>query len=91
MFRVFVFAFWFSLLFGTAITGNAIGNWIALIALFLLIWSRRRARVAPGLAEGGEQGTSGDAASSSAPPRAVGPPAAQPRSTQTRRSAPRWH
>ena len=32
MFRLLAFVFWFSLLFGTYVTGNGIGNWIALLA-----------------------------------------------------------
>jgi hypothetical protein len=42
MFRLLAFVFWFSLLFGTYITGNGIGNWIALLALVLLFRFRRR-------------------------------------------------
>ena len=41
MFWVFAFIFWFSLLFGTYMTGNTIGNWIALFGLVLFIrWHR---------------------------------------------------
>ena len=42
MFTVFVAIFWFSLLFGTYVTGNGLGNWIALLALVLMVRSRRR-------------------------------------------------
>ena len=43
VFRVCVVIFWLSLLYGTYVTGNGLGNWIALAALLLMLRSRRRA------------------------------------------------
>jgi hypothetical protein len=43
MFWLLAIVFWFSLLFGTYVTGNGIGNWIALVALVLMIRARLRA------------------------------------------------
>ena len=40
---LFAFVFWFSLIYATYAGGNAIGNWIALVALFLWMRSRRAA------------------------------------------------
>jgi len=42
MFRLLAFVFWFSLLFGTYVASNGIGNWIALLAVVLMLRSRRR-------------------------------------------------
>jgi len=64
MFRLLAFVFWFSLLFGTYVTGNGIGNWIALLALFLMLRSRRRNAQQP-------------AAATPAPARATTSPNAQ--------------
>jgi len=46
MFWLLVCVFWFSLLFGTYVTGNGLGNWIALIALLLVLRQRRRSKQA---------------------------------------------
>jgi hypothetical protein len=43
MFWMLAIVFWFILVLGTHVTGNAAGNWIALAALFLMVRSRRRA------------------------------------------------
>ena len=42
MFWLLAFVFWFSLLFGTYVTGNAVGNWIALLTFIVFIRLRRR-------------------------------------------------
>ena len=60
MVRLLIVLFWISLIVGTYVTGNVLGNWVVcLLALFFFIRSRRRQerhrharrnRVAPALA-----------------------------------------
>ena len=42
MFWALAFLFWFSLLYGTYVLGNAVGNWIAIAALAGMLMLRRR-------------------------------------------------
>jgi hypothetical protein len=43
MVRLLIVLFWISMIVGTYVTGNVLGNWVVcLLALFFLIRSRRR-------------------------------------------------
>ena len=43
MVRLLIVLFWISLIVGTYVTGNVLGNWVVcLLALFFFIRSRRR-------------------------------------------------
>ncbi len=43
MVRLLIVLFWISLIVGTYVTGNVLGNWVVcLLALFFCILSRRR-------------------------------------------------
>ena len=43
MVRLLIVLFWLSLIVGTSVTGNVLGNWVVcLLALFLFIRARRR-------------------------------------------------
>jgi hypothetical protein len=89
MYWLLAFVFWFSLLFGTHVTGNGVGNWIALAALVLFIRSRRRARRADPEAEPQDDSprrTNTAPRSGSRPDQAHEPASA----TDTRRSRQRW-
>jgi len=45
MVRLLIVLFWVSLIVGTYVTGNVLGNWVVcLLALFFFIRSRRRQR-----------------------------------------------
>ena len=96
MFRLLAFVFWFSLLFGTYITGNGIGNWIALLALVLMLRSRRRNAQPPTAAavvEKGVTATPAPARATSSPNAERAQPALEPAASGTRSSQPpsrRW-
>jgi hypothetical protein len=43
VFRILIVLFWVSLIVGTYVTGNVLGNWVVcLLALFFFVRSRRR-------------------------------------------------
>jgi len=80
MFRLLAFVFWFSLLFGTYVTGNGVGNWIALLALFLMLRSRRRNAQQPAAA------TPATARATTSPNAQRTQPALEPGANRTRAS-----
>jgi hypothetical protein len=93
MVRLLIVLFWFSLIIGTYVTGNVLGNWVVcLLALFFLVRSRRgREATAPLPAS-----ASGASGSSPSPP--VAPRNATPQSSpvyepaRPRRAGQRhWH
>jgi hypothetical protein len=95
MVRLLIVLFWLSLIVGTYITGNVLGNWVVcLLALFLVVRSRRRreATAPPPHPPASGLSASGSLASPPVSPRTATPQSApvhhpaRPRAEQRR-----WH
>jgi hypothetical protein len=94
MVRLLIVLFWVSLIVGTYVTGNVLGNWVAcLLALFFFVRSRRRRdRQAPA-----ETAPASDAGARRSPVGPFSPSGSVPLASRVHREAQpnalrrRWH
>ena len=72
MLRIVVVLFWLSLIIGTYVTGNVLGNWVVcLLALFFFVRSRRRRHAAASPPRALSTTSPGGAGSRAGPPVAT--------------------